>query len=408
MRLWYVQAFCDPIELQVLVSSEAQQNSAAQMAVHTVSKPENEAKVPTKLESGAASEQRRSRTPPSDVVLAAVASSVNVALSGDEVAAVVAVAAGLSAEISRELQAPLPQRISPEGDSRLGAIAAVSLKIPAVSLVAAGAPRDGLQVAAGSYLSARTGNHVQLLLGAPSLQLGVTVGELDGEAAAACTVAFTTPQIWTTPDVGACFARAEVQLGRPLQQPIEPPATRQRSGGLISSIGSLLSSGRRSEDDSQSGPTSARQDSSDLFVNVAGAPCIILSEMQAEIKTAKVLLEDIPGNASEPLLERGLPTQVFLSLASASAELDITHWAAGVQLGYSIAQGPALPMQPSYPLHTSKQGSKALHIQFSLSELKSRLSGQKSPLHLDVHKFDLAYQLESRLVSPAAAIFDHR
>ena len=403
LKLWQTQAslscsfqvVCSPVEVQALISTDdgspGQHNNSSTTSwsdtnhrVDPITGLDAAASVPAQQAVGC--------------VISAALSKVQAALTGDQMAAVAAVAAGGAAEVGRGFRAQLPARsFSPAQNLSLdkpAALAAVSLEAPAIGAVYASKGAGRLSIATGSFLASPAASAAGLVVGAEALRLGLAVGERGRTDEAAVSVAIASPVLWGTPGLGVSLATVEVSVGRQVWgQPPSPAAASQAasqpSSRLVSSLGSLLSPGRPRS--AATAVTPAGAASTVAAIRVDGQPCVRLDDLQAAVKQ-RAAEEDTaskgqrsPNQASaEAEPEHALPTQIFLAVGAASAAVSWQQWEALVAFGTAFAAGPPLPQLPGFPPASLPTASKPLHLHLGLEAFEGRIAirGSSPKKHL--------------------------
>lgn len=394
-----LQAVTAPAEAQILLSIDNWAKRAVETADRNASwRGARMGPAVGDVDPVAGTKLPRSSFLPEDIVLTAVTSKVNLTLSGYDAAAVVAVATGISAEVSRKFRYPLPARsFSPDQNDALGkpaAVATVSAMIPSTSLVLAGREREQLQIARDSYLSIPSGGPIRVLLGAPSLELALRVGDPGKADEAAIMVELTNPLLWAVPNVGIVVPRADVRLGKPAKghgvRTVKEKSGFQRPSSLVASLGSLFLPGRALEE-------GAAQHSSSLeWTPDAHQPCIVLTQLQAESKVPRKTYDNAERDASALRNDAtGPPAQVFVAAVSVAADLDLKEWEHLVVLGCAFLADPSLPQLPGYPPHVLQTPSSPLHVHCSLTQLEATVVGLMRPLKLAVEDLNLATERHS-------------
>ena len=380
------QVVCRPVEVQALISADdgspGQHNSNSATSWSDTS---HRVDPITGLDAAASAPAQQA----AGGVISAALSKVQAALSGDQMAAVAAVAAGVAAEVGRGFRAQLPARSFSPGQNlsldKPAALAAVSLEAPAIGAVYASRGAGRLSIATGSFLASPAASAAGLVVGAEALRLGLAVGERGRPDEAAVSLAIASPVLWGTPGFAVSFATVEVSVGRQVWgQPPSPAAVAQAasepSSSLVSSLGSLLSPGRprsaaAAETPAAAGPTVAA-------IRVDGQPCVRLADLQAAVKqpaaeedtTSSGQRSPTPASAkAEP--EDALPTQIFLAVGAASAAVSRQQWEAIIIFGTAFAAGPPLPQLPGFPPASLPTASKPLHLHLSLEAFEGRMVG---------------------------------
>ena len=253
-----MEALSVPVEVQMLVSLHCDQRSGA------LSSPGSSRGTGTKREGTGydpITGQDSEAGEPAGWVAAAALGPIQAALSGDQVAAVVAVASGLAAEAARSFRIPLPPRsIGPGKSADLGrpaGLARISLEAPGVSAVYSSTLASAAPVKPDSSLARPDDAHGRLTIGLASLRVGVAAGRRP-QIEVGVLVTSVAPVVWGVPNVGIHIPALDVRVGRIEETPTQPEQSAadgrtggpqsplratsfQRASSLVSSIGNLLS-----------------------------------------------------------------------------------------------------------------------------------------------------------------------